>query len=85
MEQILGKKMVTDHGCPYECSCYPCQQEYKKGMLPVTDRLLERAINISVGVVDKGLGAGFGIHPHSTDKEIDQKAQEFISAVKESV
>ena len=31
MEQILGKKMITEHGCPYNCSCYPCQQEYQQG------------------------------------------------------
>ena len=85
MEQILGKKMVTEQGCPYNCAAHPCQQEYSKGMLPATDRLLERAINISVGVVDRGLGSAFGIHPHSTDKEIDQKAKEFITAVKESL
>ena len=54
-------------------------------MLPKTDDLLERAINISVGVVDKGLGAAFGIHPHSTDAEIDQKAAEFAAAVKASL
>ena len=40
MEQILGKKMITEHGCPYNCSCYPCQQEYSKGMLPRTDDIL---------------------------------------------
>jgi 8-amino-3,8-dideoxy-alpha-D-manno-octulosonate transaminase len=85
MEQIIGKKMITEHGCPYNCTCYPCQQEYRKGMLPRTDRLLERAINISVGVVDKGLGSAFGIHPHSTDAEIDQRAAEFIAAVKSVV
>jgi len=84
MEQILGKKMITEHGCPYNCSCYPAATDYRKGMLPRTDRLLERAINISVGVVDKGLGSAFGIHPHSTDQEIDQKAAQFIEAVKES-
>jgi dTDP-4-amino-4,6-dideoxygalactose transaminase len=85
MEQIIGKKMITDHGCPYNCASYPCQQEYRKGMLPNTDRLLERAINISVGVVDRGLGSAFGIHPHSTDEEIDQKAKQFITAVRESM
>lgn len=85
MEQILGKKMITEVGCPYNCASHPCQQEYKKGMLPGTDRLLERAINISVGVVDKGLGSAFGVHPHSTDDEIDQKAEQFIQAVKTSL
>ncbi|MGO9310794.1 MAG: DegT/DnrJ/EryC1/StrS family aminotransferase [Spirochaetia bacterium] len=85
MEQILGKKMITERGCPYNCSCYPCQQEYRKGMLPRTDDILARAINISVGVVDRGLGAAFGIHPHSTDAEIDQKVGEFTAALKESM
>jgi dTDP-4-amino-4,6-dideoxygalactose transaminase len=85
MEQILGKKMITDHGCPYNCTCYPCQQEYRKGMLPATDAILDRAINISVGVVDRGLGSAFGIHPHSTDKEVDQKVKEFTAAVKEAM
>ncbi len=85
MEQILGKKMIIERGCPYNCSCYPCQQEYRKGMLPRTDDILGRAINISVGVVDKGLGAAFGVHPHSTDAEIDQKAKVFAAAFKESM
>jgi dTDP-4-amino-4,6-dideoxygalactose transaminase len=82
MEQILGKKMITEHGCPYNCTCYPCTQEYRKGMLPRTDDILSRAINISIGVVDKGLGSAFGIHPHSTEAEIDQKAKEFVAAIK---
>jgi dTDP-4-amino-4,6-dideoxygalactose transaminase len=83
MEQILGKKMITERGCPYNCACYPCEQEYRKGMLPRTDDLVARAINISVGVVDRGLGSAFGINPHSTPDEIEQKAKEFVSALKE--
>jgi hypothetical protein len=83
MEQILGKKTITPEGCPFTCPYYKGEVEYKKGMLPQTDRLLERAINISVGVIDRGLGAAFGIHPHSSDAEIDQKAVEFRKAVQE--
>lgn len=52
-------------------------------MLPATDRLLEKAINISIGVVDKGLGSGFGARPHFSEQEIDQKARQFLSALKE--
>ncbi len=85
MEHLLGKKMITEHGCPYKCDCYPCRQEYEKGMLPQTDGLLERAINLSVGVVDRGLGAAFGINPHSTERDIENSANEFINAVKESL
>jgi len=43
-------------------------------MLPRTDEILGKAINISVGVVDAGIGAGFGISILSDDKEIEQVA-----------
>lgn len=55
---------------------------YYKHMLPQTDDVLERAINLSVGVVDAGLGASFGINILSSDEEIQQKAEEFIRLVK---
>jgi len=85
MEHLLGKKMITEHGCPYNCACYPCQQEYRKGMLPRTDDLLARAINISIGVVDRGLGSAFGVHPRSTNQEIDQTVKQFAEALRESL
>jgi len=69
MEQILDKKTWTD--------AHPFHQDtrtYEKHMLPVTDDILERAVNISVGVVDKGLGAGTGININSTVEEINQVA-----------
>ena len=52
-------------------------------MLPQTDDILDRAVNISVGVVDKGLGAGTGINLNSTNEEIDQVAAN-IKAIIES-
>jgi dTDP-4-amino-4,6-dideoxygalactose transaminase len=85
MEQLLDKRMAGARGCPFECQSYPCRQEYRAGMLPQTDSLVARAINVSVGVVDKGLGAGFGVHPHSTDAEVDQKARQLADAVKEAL
>ena len=48
---------------------------YHKHMLPQTDAILERAANVSIGVVDNGLGSAFGIHILSTDAEIDAVAQ----------
>ena len=54
----------------------------EKGSFPVTDDLLSRSINISVGVVDGGLGAGWGINILSTDEEIEQKAEAFQKACK---
>ncbi|MBD3377904.1 aminotransferase class V-fold PLP-dependent enzyme [candidate division KSB1 bacterium] len=55
-------------------------QPYGKGAYPITDDLLSRSINLSVGVVDAGLGSGFGIHINSTDKEIEIMAGQFICA-----
>jgi dTDP-4-amino-4,6-dideoxygalactose transaminase len=56
------------------------QLPYGKGAYPRTDDILSRSINLSVGVVDTGLGAGFGIDINATDKEIQQTAQKFIAA-----
>jgi 8-amino-3,8-dideoxy-alpha-D-manno-octulosonate transaminase len=52
----------------------------KKGSFPVTDDILSHSINISIGVVDGGLGAGWGLNIHSTDEEIEQKAEAFLKA-----
>ncbi len=70
MEQILSHVDADGN--------YP----YRKNMLPQTDRILGRAINLSVGVVDPGLGADFGINILSTDEEIEKKAAEFTRIVK---
>jgi hypothetical protein len=51
-------------------------------MLPKTDDILSRSINLSVGVVDPGLGADFGINVLSTNDQIDRKAEEFVRLVK---
>jgi 8-amino-3,8-dideoxy-alpha-D-manno-octulosonate transaminase len=56
-------------------------QPYHKGAYPKTDDLLSRTINISVGVVDGGLGAGWGININSPDSEIEKAAFQFIDAV----
>jgi len=74
MEQILNKKTVTEYQCPFACERYGQEVEYHKHMLPRTDEILGKAINISVGVVDAGIGAGFGISILSDDKEIEQVA-----------
>jgi len=75
MEQILEKKTSTEYNCPYVCEAYGRKIEYHKHMLPRTDAILDRAINISVGVVDKGLGSPFGININSNEDEIRQTAE----------
>jgi 8-amino-3,8-dideoxy-alpha-D-manno-octulosonate transaminase len=82
MEQILNKATGAKANCPYDCPRYPCQREYKKHMLPQTDSILERAVNISIGVVDKGLGSPFGININSSDEEIKSVAEKIKDVVK---
>jgi len=80
MEHILAKMTVDEVGCPFTCPYYTekgGKMEYSKGMLPKTDAILNRAINISIGVSDAGLGAGFGINILSTNDEINQKIETF--------
>jgi 8-amino-3,8-dideoxy-alpha-D-manno-octulosonate transaminase len=72
MEQVLNKVTGTKANCPYECPRFPTKREYKKNMLPQTDDLVARAVNISIGVVDKGLGSGTGININSDDAEIER-------------
>lgn len=75
MEQILRKKTCTPYPCPYECPAYGRKIEYHAHMLPQTDDLLSRAVNISARVVDKGLGSPFGITVNSSDREIHDVAE----------
>ena len=85
MEHFLQKMTVTDEGCPFTCPYYNSEIEYKKGMLPQTDELLNRAINVSVGVVDAGLGSAFGIQITSTKEEIQEKGEFIMKAIEESL
>src|SRR5690606_22598764 len=55
-------------------------QPHVKGAYPKTDDILSRAMNISIGVVDGGLGAGWGININSTEDEIVAAAEEFTTA-----
>jgi dTDP-4-amino-4,6-dideoxygalactose transaminase len=72
MEQILA---VTDE---------KGVKRYHAHMLPKTDDILGRSFLLSVGVVDGGLGAGFGINVMSTDQEIKAAADQFIKAAREA-
>ncbi len=83
MEQILDKKTVTKFNCPYACAQYGKPVEYHKHMLPQTDAILDRAMNISVGVVDGGLGSAFGININSANDEIDAVAENLRKILKE--
>ncbi len=53
-------------------------QPHTKGSYPRTDDILSRAMNISIGVVDAGLGAGWGININSTEKDIERAAGQLM-------
>ena len=63
MEQVLNKTTAAK-------TMNVNDRVYTKHMLPQTDAILDRAVNISVGVVDKGLGSGYGINIMSSEEEI---------------
>ena len=78
MEQVLEKRTVTAEGCPFTCPYYTGGEvKYWKGMLPRTDDLLSRAMNISIGVSDAGLGSGFGVTMSDGFDVVDRKAEAF--------
>ncbi|MFX1355880.1 MAG: DegT/DnrJ/EryC1/StrS family aminotransferase [Promethearchaeota archaeon] len=86
MEHFLGQMTVTDEGCPFKCPYYKGNAiKYQKGMLPQTDDLLSRAINISIGVTDPGLGSGYGINIMSTEEEIEEKAHYLSNLIKNCI
>ena len=85
MEQILDKRMPTAEGWPDTHPLYVdaggSTVKYWKGMLPQTDDLLSRAVNISIGVWDAGLGSAFGVTMSDGFDTVDARAQAFRTAV----
>jgi dTDP-4-amino-4,6-dideoxygalactose transaminase len=78
MEQVIEKRTITPEGCPFTCPLYEGGEiKYWRGMLPQTDALLARAINISIGVSDPGLGSAFGVSMRDGFESVDAKAAEF--------
>jgi len=78
MEQILEKRTPVEQGCPFHCPLYTGpEQKYWKGMLPQTDALLARAINIGIGVADPGLGSAFGVTIRDGLDTVDDRVARF--------
>ena len=81
MEQILEKRTPIAEGCPFRCPLYTGPEpKYWKGMLPQTDALVARAINIGIGVSDPGLGAAFGITVRDGFEVVGARADQFRQA-----
>lgn len=80
MEQILEQRTITPEKCPFTCSPYTSQggqMRYWKGMLPRTDALLKRSINIGIGVNDPGLGSAFGTTMRDGLDVVEERAAKF--------
>lgn len=80
MEHLLEQRVVNTVACPFSCPHYLERGgwvQYWKGMLPQTDDLLARSMNISIGVLDAGLSASFGLTVNDGPDIVDQKAAEF--------
>ncbi|MFC2046442.1 DegT/DnrJ/EryC1/StrS family aminotransferase [Chloroflexota bacterium] len=80
MEHLLEQRVVNPVGCSFSCPHYAergGKMHYWKGMLPQTDDLLARSMNISIGVPDTGLGASFGVTVNDGPDVVDKKAAEF--------
>jgi 8-amino-3,8-dideoxy-alpha-D-manno-octulosonate transaminase len=80
MEQIIEQRTVTAEKCPFTCSPYTSRgghMQYRKGMLPKTDALLKRSLNISIGVSDPGLSSAFGVTMRDGLDVVEERAKRF--------
>ncbi len=80
MENIMEQRTITSEGCPFTCPYYTNKaprMTYHKGMLPQTDALLNRAVNLSIGVPDVGLRSSFGVKVTDGLDVVEERAAEF--------
>lgn len=84
MEQIIEQRGMAQDACVFNnCVHYRKRGghvEYYKGMLPNTDALVARSINISIGVSDPGLSSGYGVTITDGLSEVEQRAELFRQA-----
>lgn len=80
MEPLLAKRMPVARGYPFHMPDASGQSiRYHPGMLPQTDDLLARALNIGIGLTDRAL-ATYGVTIHATTEQVENKAAEFRRA-----
>ncbi len=80
MEHLLEQRMPTQVSCSFNCHHYAergGQMRYFKGMLPQTDDLLSRSMNISIGIPDPGLAAAFGLSVKDGPEVLEERAVQF--------
>ena len=81
MEQLMKLRTPTPVQCPFACfgrySGDTREIRYWQGMLPKTDALLERSLNISIGVSDPGLSSGYGVTVRDDLQSVERHAASF--------
>jgi dTDP-4-amino-4,6-dideoxygalactose transaminase len=81
MNHLLEKRTVNGKGCPFDCDDpNHTHGDYRVGMLPQTDALLERSISIGIGVRDANL-APFGLRMRDGAAEARKVGATFRDAV----
>jgi dTDP-4-amino-4,6-dideoxygalactose transaminase len=81
MNHLLEKRTVSGKGCPFDCAdSSHSHGEYRAGMLPKTDALLERSMSIGIGVRDPNL-APFGLRMRDGAEEARKVGTTFRDAV----
>jgi hypothetical protein len=70
--------MPVERGCPFSCTChFDADIEYRVGMLPQTDAIVSRAMNIGIGVRDPNLGSSFGVSVLDGPDQVHERAARF--------
>jgi len=81
MNHVLDKRTATGKGCPFDCDHTDhAKGDYRAGMLPQTDALLERSISIGIGVRDSNL-APYGLRMRDGEDEAREVGRTFRDAV----
>ena len=81
MNHLLEKRTVSGKGCPFDCAIPGHSHgDYRAGMLPQTDDLLERSMSIGIGVKDPNL-APFGLRMRDGEAEARAVGAAFRDAV----
>ena len=61
MEHLLRQRTASVRGAPFNSPGDAVADNYRPGMLPRTDALVNRAMSIGIGVADPNLGSTFGV------------------------
>jgi len=81
MNHLLEKRTASGKGCPFDCGDPSHSHgDYRAGMLPRTDALLERSMSIGIGVRDPNL-APFGLRMRDGADEARRVGTLFRDAV----